>query len=59
MKRFSNTIWSAVFAVIVFVCYFFIPATKNLDGLLYAGLILIGSTVAYLQDAITFNKQDK
>ncbi len=54
-KRFSNTIWCAVFAVVVFACYFLIPAL-HYDGFVYAGCILAGATAAYLQDAVTGNK---
>lgn len=52
MKKFSNTIWSAVFAVIAFVCYNFIPSL-HYEGFLYAGFVLVGAAAAYLQEALT------
>ena len=55
MKKFSNALWTAVFAVIVFACYFFVPAL-HMDGFIYAGCVLIGAFVAYLQDAMTKEK---
>ncbi len=58
MKKFSNAIWSAVLAVVVFVCYFFVPKL-HLDGLVYAGCILIGAFAAYLQDALTSKERKK
>ncbi len=58
MKKFGNAIWTAIFAVIVYVCYFFVPAL-HMDGFVYAGCILIGATVAYLQDALQGNKEKK
>ena len=58
MKKFSNAIWTAVLAVIVFACYFFIPKL-HLDGFVYAGCVLIGAFVAYLQDALTSKEQKK
>ena len=41
--------------MIVFACYFFI-SVLHYDGMLYAGCILIGAFVAYLQDAMTKEK---
>ena len=58
MKKFSNAIWSAVLAAIVFCCYFFVPKL-HLDGLVYAGCILIGGFVAYMQDALTSKERKK
>ena len=55
MKKFSNVIWSAVFAVIALVCYNFIPAL-HYEGFLYAGFVLIGAAAAYLQEALTSKK---
>ena len=57
MKKFSNAIWSTVLAAIAFICYFFIPAA-HLDGVIYAGFILLSGALAYFQDAITL-KNDK
>ena len=58
MKKYSNAIWTGVFTAICLICYFLIPATKNLEGFKNAGLILIGATLAYLSDAIQRNKND-
>ena len=58
MKKFSNAIWSAVLAAVVFVCYFFIPKL-HIIGFVYAGCVLIGGCVAYLQDALTSTEKKK
>ena len=58
MKKFSNALWCAVFAVIIFVCYFCVPVL-HLDGFVYAGCILIGAFVAYMKDALTSKERKK
>ena len=58
MKRVSNAVWTGVLAVVVFACYFLISAL-HFDGMIYAGCILIGAFVAYLQDALTSTERKK
>ena len=54
MKKFSDAIWCAVFAVIFILLYFFVPALHT-QNMLYGFFILLGATIAYL--SVAFKKE--
>ncbi len=51
MKKFSDAIWTAVFAVIFILLYYLVPALHE-ESVLYGFFILVGATIAYLSIAI-------
>ncbi len=51
MKKISDAIWTAVFAVVFILLYFFVPALKS-ENTLYGFFILVGATLAFLSTAL-------
>ena len=51
MKKFSDAIWTTVFAIVFILLYFFVPSLKT-EYTLYGFFILVGATIAYLSAAI-------
>lgn len=55
MKKFSDAIWCAVFAVVFLLLYYFVPAL-HIQSMLYGFFILLGATIAYVSAALKKNK---
>lgn len=55
MKKFSDALWCALFAVVFICLYYFVPSL-HVDSMLYGFFILLGGTIAYLSVALKKNK---
>ncbi len=55
MKKFSDAIWTAIFAVVFILLYFFVPALHS-ERTLYGFFILVGATIAFFSAAIKWKK---
>ncbi len=55
MKKFSDAIWTAVFAIVFILLYFFVPALHS-ENTLYGFYILVGATLAFFSAAIKRKK---
>ena len=55
MKKFSDAIWTAAFAVIFILLYFFVPKLHS-ENTLYGFFILVGATIAFLSSALKRKK---
>ena len=51
MKKFSDALWCALFAVVFICLYYFVPSL-HVDSMLYGFFILLGATIAYLSVAL-------
>ncbi len=55
MKKFSDAIWTTVFAIVFILLYFFVPALHS-ENTLYGFFILVGATLAFFSAAIKGKK---
>ena len=55
MKKFSDAIICAVFAIIFICWYYFVPSLHT-ENVLYGFFILLGATIAYLSVALKNKK---
>ena len=55
MKKFSDALWCALFAVIFICLYYFVPSLHT-ESVLYGFFILLGGAIAYLSVALKNKK---
>lgn len=51
MKRFSDAIWTTIFAIAFILLYYLVPALHT-ENVLYGFFILVGATLAFFSSAI-------